>query len=360
MNARPAAWSRPDAAPAASGRPAATLARRGLRLVLGLCLVAATLFILWGAAALHFAGPRPQQLADALAVTWLVAAVVALARARHSRLALAALVMGAVVLLAWWTSLQPRNDRDWLPDVARPPTAEVNGNVLTVHDVRNFEYRSEEDYTPHWDTRTYDLARLDGLDLFMSYWGSPSIAHTILSWSFDDGQHFAVSIETRKERGETYSAVAGFFKQYELYYVAADERDVVRLRTNYRHEQVYLYPLRTPLERARAALLQYVRAMNELAARPQFYDAATQNCTTTIRTNVQHIGVAAPFDWRFYLNGYADEMLYERGRIDTSRPFAEVKASSLVNARAEAANDDPAFSQRIREGIVRPAPLETS
>src|SRR6185369_3194219 len=201
--------------------------------------------------------------------------------------------------------------------------------------------------------------RLEGVDLFMSYWSSPAIAHTIMSWSFADGKHLAVSIETRKERGEEYSAVAGFFKQYELYYVVADERDVVGLRTNFRHEQVYLYPLRTPLARARAALLQYVRAMNDLAAHPEWYDAARQNCTTTIRRNVQDIGVAAPWDWRFYVNGYADEMLYERGRIDTSRPFAEVKARSLINARAEAANDDPEFSARIRDGIVRPPLLET-
>jgi hypothetical protein len=188
----------------------------------------------------------------------------------------------------------------------------------------------------------------------MSYWAGPSIAHTIMSWAFTDGQHLAVSIETRKEVGETYSAIAGFFRQYELYYVVADERDVIRLRTNVRGEHVYLYPLRTPRDRARRALLQYVSSFNALATEPQFYNAGTENCTTTIRSNIQAMGVSMPFDWRFLVNGYLDEALYEHHVIDTSSPFAEVKAASLIDARAKAANDDPDFSRRIREGIVVP------
>jgi hypothetical protein len=192
------------------------------------------------------------------------------------------------------------------------------------------------------------------LDFFMSYWGSPSIAHTIMSWAFTDGQHLAISIETRKEVGETYSSVAGFFRQYELYYVVADERDVIRLRTNYRGENVYLYPLRTPRERVRRALLEYTESMNRLAVVPEFYNAGTGNCTTTIRTNLERMGVSMPFDWRFLVNGYLNELLYERNAIDTSRPPDVVKASSLIDARAKAADQAPDFSSRIREGIVVP------
>jgi hypothetical protein len=320
-------------------------------------IIILALFLAWGALALHFAGPAG--LEDTLAAVWFIAGVAVLLEVRPFGRALVAACVLATVLLAWWSSLEPRNDREWLPDVARPPTAELRHDLLTVENVRNFDYRAPDDYTERWETRTFDLARLEGLDLFMAYWGSPSIAHTILSWSFADGQHLAISIETRKERGEEYSAVAGFFKQYELYYVVADERDVVRLRTNYRHENVYLYPLRTPIERARHMLLDYVRGMNELAAQPRFYDAATANCTTTIRTHVQHIGVAMPWDWRILANGYIDQLLYETGTIDTSRPFAAVKEASHIDGRAQAADQDPQFSQRIREGLVRP-PLRAS
>jgi hypothetical protein len=267
---------------------------------------------------------------------------------------LVAFALAAAALFAWWSTVRPSNDRQWQPDVARPPHAQLHGDQLTIHNVRNFDYRSETDFSERWETRTYDLAKIDRLDFFMSYWGSPSIAHTIMSWAFSDGQHLAISIETRKEVGETYSAIAGFFRQYELYYVAADERDIIRLRTNYRGEDVYLYPLRTPRDRMRRALLAYAEAMNRLATAPEFYNAGTGNCTTTIRTNLQHMGVSMPFDWRFLLNGYLNELLYENNVIDTSRPLDVVKASSQIGAHAKAADQAADFSERVRKGIVIP------
>jgi hypothetical protein len=305
----------------------------------------------WGALALHYRAPH----GDAIAIGWVLVGLALLVFVRP----LVVFVLSFGIVLAafalWWTSIEPRNDRQWQPDVARPPSAEVEGDRLTIHNVRNFDYRSETDFTERWETRTLDLAKLDRLDFFMSYWAGPSIAHTIVSWAFRDGQHLAVSIETRKQVGQTYSAVAGFFKDYELYYVVADERDVIRLRTNYRGEQVYLYPLRTPRDRARRLLLQYVDSFDALSRRPEFYDAATQNCTTTIRTNVEAAGITMPLDWRLFVNGHLAELLYEKGIIDTSRPFADVMAASLINDRAKAADQDPDFSRRIREGIVVPA-----
>jgi hypothetical protein len=320
-----------------------------LRIVAG---IVAVILLAWGAAALHFAGPAP--FADVLTASWVLVGLGLLVMIRPFTRALLAYALALVVLFAWWSTIRPSNDRHWQPDVARPAYAEIDGDQLTIHNVRNFDYRSETDYTEHWETRTYDLGKLDRVDFFMSYWAGPSIAHTIMSWAFTDGQHLAVSIETRKEVGETYSAIAGFFRQYELYYVVADERDVIRLRTNDRGEHVYLYPLRTPRDRARRALLQYVSSFNALATEPQFYNAGTENCTTTIRSNIQAMGVSMPFDWRFLVNGYLDEALYEHHVIDTSRPFAEVKEASLIDARAKAANDAPDFSRRIREGIVVP------
>jgi Domain of unknown function (DUF4105) len=316
--------------------------------------IAAVELASWGALGLHFSGPRPAVLADALAVGLVLATVVVLGWVRPLGRTLVALAILFVVFNLWWGSLEARNDRDWQPSVARTAHVELVGDRLTVHNVRNFDYRSETDFTERWEDRTLDLSRLSGLDLFMSYWGSPSIAHTILSWDFDDGQHLAISIETRNEKGEQYSAVAGFFKQYEIYYVVADERDVIRLRTNYRKEEVHLYPLRTPVARARRILLDYVASINALAERAEFYNAATANCTTSITAHLKKVGINFPFDWRVIVNGRLDELLYEHGMIDTTHPFAEVRQLSKIDARAQAADQDPAFSARIREGLARP------
>jgi hypothetical protein len=322
-------------------------------LFFGLVVVPA---LAWAAAALHFTGPRPALLADGLAAALVLAGLGILFAVRPFGRTLTALVVLFAAFGLWWSNVEPRNDRDWQPDVARTAHVDIVGDRMTVQNLRNFDYRSETDFTERWETRTFDLAQLSGLDLFMSYWGAPGIAHTIMSWDFADGQHLAVSIETRKEKGEEYSAVKGFFKQFEIYYVVADERDVIRLRTNYRNEQVHLYQLRTPVSRARRILLDYVASINALDEQAAFYNAGTANCTTTITRHIRHVGVAFPFDWRVIANGRLDELLYEHGVIDTSRPFLDVRQATLINTRAKAADQDPQFSARIREGLTR-APL---
>jgi hypothetical protein len=320
-------------------------------LALGLLGIAA-----WGGLALWLRAPLPEFVRAGLV---LVVALLAL-RAAWALLIgrgyrrLLGFALALVMLVAWWSTLRPRNDRDWQADVARPPTAEFNGDLVTIHNVRNFDYRSETDYDEHWETRTYDLSKLVGVDLFLSHWSSPAIAHTLMSWEFSDDPPLVISIETRKEKGESYSAVRGFFRDYELYYVIADERDLVRLRTNYRGEQVYLYRLRVPVETARALLIDYLEEANRLATHPRWYNAATHNCTTAIRKHVQHVSAGRPFDWRIIVNGYLDELMYERETIDTSRAFVELKRLSDVTARGKAADKDPDFAKRIREGIAMP------
>ena len=255
--------------------------------------------------------------------------------------------------LLWYAGVEPSNDRDWMPDVARPPVAVFDGDRVTIRNIRNFHYRSETDYDERWEERTYDLSKLEGVDLFLSYWGSPSIAHTIVSWEFADSLPLAISIETRKEKGESYSTVRGFFREYELYYVVADERDLVGLRTNHRGEHTYLYRVGMSRDAARALLVDYLEEVNRLAEHPKWYNALTHNCTTTIRKHIQHVSAGNPWNWRILVNGYLDELMYERGTIDTSRPFAEMKALSEITERAKAAGDDAAFSERIREGIPK-------
>jgi hypothetical protein len=317
-----------------------------LRIVLGFFWI---LLVAWGALALWFDGPASRQVAGVL-IAGLVVAGFGLPLALGRRGMVAAVVVWAV-LYAWWSGLAPRNDRDWIADVKELPAAIIEGDRVTIANVRNFDYRSETDYTPHWETRTYDLAQIEGLDLFLSYWGSPWIAHTIMSWEFADGRHLAISIETRKEQGESYSAVRGFFRQYELYYVVADERDLARLRTNYRGEDVYLYRLAVSPARAKALLLAYLGQVNQLKQQPVWYNAFTHNCTTSIRLNVQHIGIQNPWNWRILANGYIDELLYWRHTISRELPFAEIRERSNITARAKAADADPAFSARIREGL---------
>ena len=200
--------------------------------------------VVWGALALWFDGPDSRAFAGTMAVGLASISILLAALVRPFRRGLLAALLPVVAVALWWAWIPPSNTRDWSPEVARTARAAFHGSTVTIQNVRNFKYRSESDYDQRWETRTYNLDRIRGIDLFLSFWGPTQIAHTIVSWEFDDGQHLAISIETRKEKGESYSAFRGFFRQYELYYVVADERDLVGLRTNYRSEQVYLYRLR--------------------------------------------------------------------------------------------------------------------
>lgn len=309
----------------------------------------------WGVLALGIAGPGGDAMRIALAAAFgalTFGALIALwVRAWRWR-AFAIHAIALVSLIAWWQTVTPSNDRDWQDDVAVLPHATIDGDAITVHDIRNFDYRSETDYTPAYYDRRFDLAKLEGVDLIAVYWMGPAIAHIFVSFSFAGGDHLAVSIETRKEKGEGYSTLKGFFRQYEVIYVVADERDVVRLRTNYRKdppEQVYVYRQQGPIENGRRLFLNYMTEINSLAARPKFYNTLTTNCTTNIwllaRANPGHV----PFSWKVLASGYVPEYLYEIGRLDNRVPFAELQRDALVNARAQAADAAADFSRRIRD-----------
>jgi Domain of unknown function (DUF4105) len=328
------------------------MVRRAIRLLATIALsMVVAIGVAWATLALWLDGPQSRTLGGMLVVGLVLVIVLSLALIRPLLRGLAISVLPIVAIALWWSSIPPSNSRDWTPDVARTARATFDGSHVTIQNVRNFNYRSENDYDQRWETRTYDLDRIQGLDLFISFWGPTEIAHTIVSWDFDDGQHLAISIETRKEKGESYSALRGFFRQYELYYVVADERDLVGLRTNYRGEQVYLYRIRVPPAQARALLVDYLDEVNSLADHPEWYNALTQNCTTTIRGHTQHIGAAGSFDWCMLVNGHLDELLYERGQIDTSLSFAEIKLRADITDKAKAADDSPDFSVKIRQGL---------
>jgi hypothetical protein len=310
----------------------------------------------WGALALAVVGPGGDQGRLALAAMYGLAglaAVAALVLHRGQRFALPVFAVALAAIGLWWGGLRPSNERDWQPEVARLAYATIDGDMVTVHNIRNFDYRTETDFTPAYYDRTYDLKKLDSGDLVAVYWIGPAIAHLLLSFGFGD-DHLAISIEARKEKGEGYSSAKGFFRQYELYYVVADERDVVRVRTNYRKdppEDVYVYPLRVPRENIRRVFLEYVHKLNALRERPEFYNTLTTNCTTAILMNTRVNPGSLPFSWKVLLSGYTPAYVYESGRIDQSLPFEELKGRSLVNAAAQAADQAPDFSRRIRAGL---------
>ncbi len=314
---------------------------------------------LWGTLALLYAGPGGDGARTAQAVVFALLAMAALLglwRRRWRRWTLTPWVLAFALLLLWWFSLEPSNERDWQTDVAVLPSATIDGDSVTVHNIRNFAYRTETDYTPAYYDRRFDLRQLSGVDLVAVYWMGPAIAHVFLSFAFADGQHLAFSIETRKEKNEDYSTLKGFFRQYELYYVVADERDVIRLRTNYRHnppESVHVFRLRSKPEHQRRLFLEYLRQINALKEKPAFYNTLTTNCTTNIWFNARVIDANLPFSWKILASGHVPELLYERGQLqDDGLPFAELQRRAEVNARAQAADQAADFSQRIRAPLT--------
>ncbi len=310
---------------------------------------------IWGALALWFALPGADALRATLALSFVAFGAGSLVTALVRRRLFGPLLPFAVsvaVLLAWWSTIEARNDRVWQRDVSMLPSAEIDGDVVTLRNIRNFSYRSEADYTPRWDEMTVDLRQLDTLDLIAVYWMGDAIAHTILSFGFA-GQQIAISIETRKEQGETYSTLAGLFRQYELYYVVGDERDLIGLRTSHRSppEDVYLYRVDVSRDNIRRLFLEYLAKINALHERPEFYNTATTNCTTNIVMHVRTFQENVPLSWKMLLSGYFPDLLYERGRLDQSLPYDALRQQSLINERARAADGADDFSYRIREGL---------
>ena len=319
---------------------------------------------IWAALLLLYAGPQNSGLNTALAVAAAVMSLLTLAslfirrwRWRWRMLTAHFTMFG--LLLAWWATLAPSNDREWQPDLAKLAHATIDGDRVTVHNIRNVDYRSEFDYTLAWYDKSFDLSKLEGVDLVAVYWMGPAIAHIFVSFAFAGGDHLAISIEARKEKGEGYSILKGFFRQYELYYVVADERDVIRLRTNYRQdppEDVYVYQIRGSVDNGRRLFTAYINKINDLNRSPEFYNTLTTNCTTNIwvhsKVNPEH----PPFSWKILASGYVPQYLYETGKLDTRLPFAELQRSAYVNPQAKAADAAPDFSQRIRtpSGSTKP------
>lgn len=337
-------------------------AASGLLLLALLTLVAGS----WGVLALFYSGSSDDAVRSALAGAFALVSLAALLALFFRRWrALAVYIVLFAVVLLWWRGSEPSNERDWQTDVAILPRATIEGDIVTVHNIRNFDYRSETDYTPAYYDKRFDLRKLEGVDLVAVYWMGPAIAHVFLSFAFADGEHLAISIETRKEKGEDYSTIKGFFRQYELYYVVADERDVIRLRTNYRRqppEDVYVYRSAAPVENGRRLFLEYMERINALNVTPEFYNTLTTNCTTNIWLNSRVNPTHLPFSWKILASGYVPEFLYQHGRLEgRGMPFSELRQQAYINPRAQAAGNAADFSRRIREkSVIAPDAISDS
>jgi len=323
-------------------------------IALALAIVATLLLTVWATAALYFDSPFPG-LRKPAAVLYFLLMVAALVFLRKGHRGLIVAVVGFAVVVLWWLSLKPSNARNWQPDDAETAYADINGDLVTIHNFRNCDYRTETDYTCSWETRSYDLKNLKGADIFITWWGSPWIAHPIVSYDFGEQGHVAMSIETRDVVGQGYSAIRGFFRQYMLTYIVADERDVIRLRTNYRKdEEVYLFRTTVKPKMARKIFLEYLERTNSLHAKPEWYNALTNNCTTNIAVSAAEArDVAMRLDWRILLNGKMDEMMYEHDTLVTGGlSLPALKEQAHINSAARAAGSSPDFSSAIRAGRV--------
>jgi len=319
-------------------------------LIAGIWFLCQVALIAWATLAIYYSNLPWAGMRLGLAGAFAAFAIWALwlSRQRRMSVVLIVLFLGVVV---WWSSIRPSHDREWRPEVAMMPRAAIDGDRVRLTGVRNFDYRTRNDFTVHYEEREVWLSHLAALDFYVSYFSEGPVAHTFLSFIFDNAPPLSISIETRPEVGEGFAPVASLFKQFELIYVVGDERDLVGVRANHRGEPVYLYRLNTSADDARRLLLVYLARINELADHPEFYHLLTNSCTINIVRYANAAGRGGGFELRHLLNGLVDGYLYDSGRIDTTLPFDELRRRSLINEAAKAADNAPDFSQRIRASL---------
>ncbi len=316
----------------------------------------------WGALALWYQLSNIQALKALGVLLWIglsVATMIAL-WTRHTAKGLFGFSTAFGALLIWWHLLPPSNEHVWADDVSRMTSGTVAGSRVTLHNVRNFDWRSDADYTQRWETREYDLDKLQSVDMIMSYWSGPAIAHMLVSFGFSDGAYVVFSVEIRRRRGEDFSEIGGFFKEFGLSVIAADERDVIRVRTNVRGEDDYLYRIQMPVAAARSLFLAYIDQANGLVRAPRFYNTITANCTTLVYHMMKRIISDLPLNYSLLLTGYLPEYVYRIGGLTPGYSFDELRTLGRITARAKAADRSENFSADIRQGIPTSKPSPQS
>jgi hypothetical protein len=307
----------------------------------------------WAVLALWYQAPGNHFVKFVILALWVAFSVGMIFAVWNGRAAVGLIAFAAAfaILLVWWHRIPPTNDRLWSDDVAQMTTGTVDGHLVTLNNVRNFAWRSNTDYTQRWESRVYDLEKLRSVDMVMSYWTGPAIAHMLMSFGFDDGQYVVFSVEVRRLKTGDYSELGGFFKQFELSVIAADERDVIRVRTNVRGEDDYLYRLRMPVEAIRSLFLGYVGEANSLIDSPRFYNTITANCTTLVYHMMKRIVGYLPLNYRILLDGYLPGYVYEVGGLDSRYTLKQLRDMGRITDRARQSGDSDSFSIDIRRGI---------
>jgi hypothetical protein len=328
--------------------------RRILRIaLLALVTVIVGVAAIWGVFALWYQLPGHHALKAVGVTMWVALGCATLIAMWSRRIAQGVLGFSAAfaILLVWWHRIPPSNDYIWADDVAQMTSGTVDGQRVTLQNVRNFDWRSDSDYTQRWETRRYDLDKLRSVDMIMSYWSGPAIAHMLVSFGFEDADYVVFSVEIRPQKGESFSEIGGFFKEFGLSIVAADERDVIRVRTNVRGEDDYLYRVQMPVSAIRSLFLAYIDQANNLVHAPRFYNTVTANCTTLVYHMMKRI--ISPLQWNYslLLTGYLPEYVYRIGGLNSHYSFQELRARGRITERAKAADRSPSFSTDIRRGV---------
>lgn len=306
---------------------------------------------LWTLGAIYFDGPLSRAGNILLAVFWVILLAFAVTRSKKTGVRFLAWLGMFLVVLVPWSLKKPSFDRDWETESAKVPSVTIEGDLVTFTNYRNFDYKPDGTPIERWETKQFHLSKLEHMDFFMTYWGGRTmVGHPVFSFDFGDEGHVAFSIESRREKGETYDVLTSLYKQYELVYIAGSESDIIRLRTNFREgEDVYLYRLKIQETTTRLRFSEYLDSISRFAAEPAWYNAVTANCTTAVRgqitTHERH-----SLDWRIIANGKLDEALNELGIFDKSLPFPELKKRSHINPVAHENPDPATFSETIRKG----------
>ncbi len=330
---------------------------RGLAVALGRSLLA--LLVVWTVTAIALGRIEPPGLRLGLAAMFATGVAWALAHVKPFAHALLRVAAASLLVVVAFILAPASNEGRWPPDVARITRADIDGDRVRLHDVRDFRWRSDQNYTPRWEDREYRISDLHDVDLVMSYWGPREFCHTFVSFGFADGRRLAISVETRKQMGEEYSAVAGFFRRYTLAYIFADERDLLALRTDVRGEEVFVYRVPLPPDTLRAFFLAYLDETNQLAARPRWYHALADSCGINILERLRDATGHMRWDRHTFLNGRWDELLWAQGRIGPGLSFEELRRRSQVGPRRPASDHLDDYSEQIRAGLPVALPRPT-
>jgi len=308
------------------------------------------IFAIWSSFGMWFQLPFGTAVRGSIIAAWLAIAlwVIAGERQFYCRRKRLFFCLLALVFLGWWATIRPSLDRIWAPEVARTVTGKIDGDQVTLFNVRDFEWRTTDEFTPNWKDETYDLNKITSVDAYLSYWAGPAIAHTLLSFGFSDGRHVVFSGEIRKEHHEVYSPIGGFFREFELAMIASEESDIIFLRTNVRKENVFRYQIDLPPAAAKELFLSYVERANELSRKPEFYNTVVTNCTTIIFQMVRLLDPTFPFDYRILLSGYLPGYLYDHGWLKDEGSLEEITQGASIDAKAQAGGRE-GYSERIRQ-----------